>query len=199
MSRTDRFLKRIFDILCAVCGLVTLCPIIFFCWLIAAFETRSNGFFIHRRVGRNGREIGVYKIKTMHNARGGPRSPITAHNVAALTRSGILFRKYKLDELPQLLNVLLGSMSMVGPRPDVPTYADQLKGSDRIILKLRPGITGPASIKYRNEETLLAQTHDAVWLNDTVIWPDKVKINIAYATHYSFAADLKYLIQTFIK
>lgn len=159
-------------------------------------ETRSNGFFIHERVGRHGGVIKVYKIKTMYASQG-RRSPIASNNTSSITRSGAFFRKYKLDELPQLFNVLLGSMSLVGPRPDVPNYADQLQGSDRIILLLRPGITGPASIKYRNEEALLSAVADPVAYNDTIIWPDKVRINREYIDKYSLWADIKYIVQTF--
>ena len=198
MSRSDFLLKRSFDILFSSVGIVVFCPLIVVCWVIAALETRSNGFFIHKRVGRYGRIINVYKIKTMYPSQG-PRSPIASNNFSAITKSGMFFRKYRLDELPQLFNVLAGSMSIVGPRPDVPDYADQLQGSDRVILLLRPGITGPASIKYKNEEALLSAAEDPVLYNDTVIWPDKVRINKEYFTHYSLMADIKYIMQTFLK
>lgn len=198
MSRSDFLLKRIFDILFSSVGIAVFSPLIVVCWVVAALDTRSNGFFIHKRVGRHGRIINVYKIKTMYPCKG-TRSPIASNNFSAITKSGMFFRKYKLDELPQLFNVLAGSMSIVGPRPDVPDYADQLQGSDRIILLLRPGITGPASIKYKNEEALLSAAHDPVLYNDTVIWPDKVRINKEYFTQYSLRADIKYIMQTFLK
>ncbi|MEO7494683.1 MAG: sugar transferase [Massilia sp.] len=198
MSRFDFLLKRIFDICFSAIGLAFSCPLILVCWIIAAMETRSNGFFIHKRVGRHGRLFNVYKIKTMY-ASDGERSPLASNNMAAITRSGRIFRKYKLDELPQLYNVLSGSMSIVGPRPDVPDYADQLEGSDRLILLLRPGITGPASIKYKNEEAILAAAPDPVLYNDTVIWPDKVSINREYFLKYSLLADIKYIALTFLK
>lgn len=198
MTRFDFLLKRGFDIIFSVGGIVVLFPVIFLCWAIAAIETRSNGFFMHKRIGRHGRIIRVCKIKTMYESTG-VRSSIASENRSEITKSGALFRKLKLDELPQLFNVLFGSMSIVGPRPDVPTYADQLKGSDRIILLLRPGITGPASIKYRNEETLLSAAEDPVMYNDTVIWPDKVSINKEYFMKYSLWADIRYILQTFIR
>lgn len=198
MSTFDFALKRAFDIFCSLIGLVVFLPLIVICWIIAAVETRSNGFFIHERFGRNGSIIKVYKIKTMYASKG-KRSPIASNNVSSITRSGAFFRKYKLDELPQLFNVLSGSMSIVGPRPDMPDYADQLKGGDRVILRLRPGITGPASIKYKDEETLLSAVEDPDAYNDTVIWPDKVRINKEYYDRYSFSADLKYIVQTFLK
>lgn len=188
-------LKRIFDLLLSAGALAVLLPVILACWTVAAIETRSNGFFVHERAGRHGRPIRVCKIKTMR-ASATPRSPITAHHMAAITRSGRWLRKYKLDELPQLFNVLIGQMSLVGPRPDVPAYAARLEGDDRVILLLRPGITGPASIKYRHEETLLSATADPDWYNDHVIWPDKVRINREYFANYSLLGDIKYLLQT---
>jgi lipopolysaccharide/colanic/teichoic acid biosynthesis glycosyltransferase len=127
------------------------------------------------------------------------RSPLASNNLASITRSGTLFRKYKLDELPQLLNVLVGSMSIVGPRPDVPGYADHLAGDDKIILSLRPGITGPASIKYRNEESILQKADDPISYNDKIIWPDKVRINREYIKNYSLLLDIKYILLTFLR
>ncbi len=197
MSNADLMLKRLFDIVVSLVGIVLLWPVILGCWVVAAIETRSNGFFIQERFGRHGTVIRVCKIKTMYPCKG-KRSPIASENATAITRSGAIFRKYKLDELPQLFNVLAGSMSIVGPRPDMPEYARQLQGSDRLILLLRPGITGPASIKYKNEESLLATADDPARYNDTIIWPDKVRINKEYLLHYSFAADLKYILRTFL-
>jgi lipopolysaccharide/colanic/teichoic acid biosynthesis glycosyltransferase len=198
MSKTDFWSKRIFDIFFSSIGIAIFWPLIILCWIVAAVDTRSNGFFIHERVGRHGCIINVYKIKTMY-ASDGLRSPIASNNISSMTKSGFFFRKYKLDELPQLFNVLSGSMSIVGPRPDVPGYADQLEGSDRLILLLRPGITGPASIKYKNEEALLSAADDAVLYNDTIIWPDKVRINKQYFMDYSLLSDIKYIMQTFFQ
>lgn len=195
MSRTDSLIKRMFDIVTSLLGLVLAMPVIGICWIVAAIETRSNGFFIQKRIGRHGRPIRVCKIKTMYSSQS-KRSQIASDNISSVTRSGAFFRKYKLDELPQLFNVLLGNMSIVGPRPDVPGYADTLTGSDRIILSLRPGITGPASIKYKNEETVLAGVDDPAFYNDRIIWPDKVRINKEYAQNYSFWRDMKYILQT---
>lgn len=198
MSITDKFLKRTFDILVSICGLILSSPVILICWTAAAIETRSNGFFIHERVGRKGRAIKVWKIKTMY-VHTNFRSPISSKNQSVITKSGLFFRKWKLDELPQLFNVLVGSMSIVGPRPDVPGYADRLNGDDRIILLLRPGITGPASIKYKNEEDMLMIKDNAVLYNDTVIWPDKVLINKRYFINYSFLRDIRYILETFVR
>jgi len=198
MSKTDSFLKRLFDFSVAIAGLLLSAPIIMLCWIVATVETRSNGIFVHERIGQYGAIIKVYKIKTMHVYRGA-RSPISSENKLAVTRSGVFFRRWKLDELPQLFNVLTGSMSIVGPRPDVPGYADRLQDSEKIILLLRPGITGPASIKYRNEEDILAGVDDALFHNDTVIWPDKVKINKEYLVNYSFMRDVKYIFKTLFR
>jgi len=195
MSGLDRFLKRMFDIVMAAFGLLVALPLIALCWTIAAIDTRSNGFFIQKRIGRHGRVIHVCKIKTMYPG-DSRRSPIASRNAAAITGSGRFFRKYKLDELPQLFNVLVGSMSFVGPRPDVPGYADRLEGADRIILQLRPGITGPASLKYKNEEELLASVDDPLVYNDEVIWPDKVRLNKEYIRNYSLLRDFRYILQT---
>ena len=197
MSRTDILFKRVFDIVASLTGLLLLAPVIFLCWLVATIDTRSNGFFIQKRIGRHGRVIRVCKIKTMYPG-DSKRSPIASRNIAAISRSGRFFRKYKLDELPQLFNVLIGSMSFVGPRPDVPGYADHLQGEDRVILSLRPGITGPASIKYKDEESILAAVDDPEAYNDRIIWPDKVRINREYLNNYSLLRDLRYIFQTIL-
>jgi lipopolysaccharide/colanic/teichoic acid biosynthesis glycosyltransferase len=197
MSKTDILFKRIFDIAASLVGLVLLAPVILLCWTVAALDTRSNGFFIQKRVGRHGRIIHVCKIKTMYPG-DSKRSPIASKNVSSISRSGRFFRKYKLDELPQLFNVLAGSMSLVGPRPDVPGYADSLQGEDRVILLLRPGITGPASIKYKDEESILAAVDDPDSYNDRIIWPDKVKINREYFSNYSLLRDVRYIVHTIL-
>jgi lipopolysaccharide/colanic/teichoic acid biosynthesis glycosyltransferase len=197
MSKTDFLVKRTFDVFASFFGLVLLAPVILLCWIVAALDTRSNGFFIQKRIGRHGRIIHVCKIKTMYPG-DSRRSPIASNNLASISRSGRFFRKYKLDELPQLFNVLAGSMSLVGPRPDVPGYADRLQGGDRVILLLRPGITGPASIKYKDEESILAAVDDPDAYNDRIIWPDKVKINIEYFRNYSLMLDVRYILHTIL-
>jgi lipopolysaccharide/colanic/teichoic acid biosynthesis glycosyltransferase len=138
----------------------------------------------------------MYKFRSMTVGHGG--SSVSVAGESRITPLGAKLRKYKLDELHELWNVLIGDMSFVGPRPDVPGYADQLEGEDRLILKLRPGITGPASLKYRNEEEILAKVDDPQRYNDEVIYPDKVRINRYYAEHYSFTKDIQMIFCTIL-
>ncbi|CCK75590.1 Undecaprenyl-phosphate galactose phosphotransferase. By similarity [Oleispira antarctica RB-8] len=195
MTLKDKLIKRIFDVFAAFFGLLFSTPIIIVAWAVAAVDTKSNGFFVQLRVGMSGKLIKIIKIKTMKNT-ALHRSSITTESVTSITNSGVFFRKYKIDELPQLWNVLKGDMSFVGPRPDVPGYADVLTEDDCIILTVRPGITGPASIKYKNEEELLLGQVNPKQYNDEVIWPDKVNINKKYIKDYTFINDVKYIIQT---
>jgi len=195
LSFKQRVIKRTFDIVLSLAGLILAFPIILIAWIISSIETKSNGLFIQKRVGKDAKLFNVYKIKTMKHIKG-IDSTVTTSNDMRITKSGAFFRKTKIDELPQLFNVLKGDMSFVGPRPDVEGYADKLKGDDRIILSIRPGITGPASIKYKNEEELLAKQKDPKKYNDTVIWPDKVKINKKYIKTWDFFKDLKYIKKT---
>ncbi len=191
----DRNLKRTFDVVVSFFGLLATWWIILISWTVASLETSSNGFFFQKRVGKNGKLFSAIKIKSMKKVEG-LDTTITVLNDARITRSGQFFRNTKIDELPQLINVLYGSMSFVGPRPDVEGYADKLHGDDRIILSIRPGITGPASLKYKNEEEILSEQEDPRKYNDEVIWPDKVKINKAYIENWSFKQDIVYIIKT---
>ena len=193
MKKKDKLIKRSFDIFLSLIGLIILWPVILIAWIIASIETKSNGMFSQIRVGENGKLFKIYKIKTMKDKKG---TSVTTANDSRITKSGKIFRKYKIDELPQLWNVLIGDMSFVGPRPDVPGYADKLEGEDRIILSVKPGITGPASIKYKNEENILASVENPKEYNDKVIWPDKVKINKEYIKNWSLKKDIEYIIKT---
>ena len=166
-------------------------------WIVATVETRSNGLFVQKRVGLNGKLFSVYKIKTMKQI-DGLETTVTTSQDRRITKSGAFFRKTKIDELPQLFNVLFGSMSFVGPRPDVEGFADRLEGDDRIILSIRPGITGPASLKYKNEEEILSKQKDPEKYNLEVIWPDKVQINKEYIKHWSIKKDIEYILKTVI-
>ena len=195
LSLFDKFIKRSFDLVFSLLGLIFFSWLIILAFVIASIETKSNGFFIQKRVGKDGKIFNVIKIKTMKPIKG-LNSTVTTGKDLRITKSGKFFRKTKIDELPQLINVLLGQMSFVGPRPDVPGYADKLVGEDRIILSVRPGITGPATIKYRNEEELLARVEDPEKYNKEVIYPDKVRINKEYVQNYSFWKDIVYIIKT---
>ena len=193
MTIFDRFIKRSFDIVVSGLGLFFLSPIILCAIILAAIDTRASGIFRQKRVGRDGRLFDVVKVRTMRPVAG---TVVTTSNDPRITPVGARLRKLKLDELPQLWNVLKGEMSLVGPRPDVPGYLDKLTGEDRVLLTLRPGITGPATLKYRNEEELLAGVSDPETYYDEVIWPDKVRINKAYLENWSFSSDLGYLLKT---
>jgi lipopolysaccharide/colanic/teichoic acid biosynthesis glycosyltransferase len=197
LSRSACFSKRTFDVCVSLCGLLAFSVVIFICWLISSITTASNGFFIQKRIGKNGVHFSVIKIRTMYQSSSSV-SMITTVNDPRITKAGAIMRRYKLDELPQLWNVLIGDMSFVGPRPDVPGFADELKGEYRQILDIRPGITGPASIKYSKEEVLLATVEDPIYYNRNVIWPDKVKINIKYIQEWSFIGDIKYIFKLIV-
>lgn len=177
-------LKRVFDMVFSIVALLLFGWLIALCFLIASLETKSNGFFKQLRVGQNGRLFTIYKLKTI--------DPKTVK----VTFFGNYFRKYKLDELPQFYNVLIGDMAVVGPRPDVPGYYDQLTGEDRKVLALKPGITSEASLKYYNEDELLEKQQNPIEYNDTVIFPDKVKMNLDYYHHHNFIIDLKIIFKT---
>ena len=195
LSNSQKLLKRCFDIVFSLILILLFSWVILISWIIATIDTKKNGFFIQKRVGENGELFPVMKIRSMKEI-AGLTSTITAGNDSRITFFGRLFRKTKIDELPQLFNVLVGHMSFVGPRPDVPGYADQLTGEDRVILSIKPGITGPASIQYRREEELLAAAEDPKKYNDEVIWPDKVRINKEYIRSYRFMNDVKIIFKT---
>ncbi|EAQ03073.1 putative undecaprenyl-phosphate galactose phosphotransferase [Pseudooceanicola batsensis HTCC2597] len=193
MTRADRIRKRAFDIALSAVGLALLWPVILVAWVAASVDTRASGFFLQTRVGKDGRLFRVLKLRTM---RVGSGTTVTVRGDARITPLGARFRRWKLDELPQLWNVLKGDMSFVGPRPDVPGFLDRLEGEERAILTLRPGITGPATLKYRDEEGLLAGVEDPERFNAEVLWPDKVRINLHYLRNWRFRDDLRIIIRT---
>lgn len=195
LSFLERTTKRTFDFSVALIGLIISFWIILIAFIIASIDTRSNGFFTQKRVGKEGKLFWVIKIKTMRKVEG-IETTITKSSDARITRLGTFFRKTKIDELPQLINVLIGKMSFVGPRPDVPGFADQLKGKERAILTLRPGITGPATLIFRNEEKILEEQNDPETFNRDVIYPKKTKLNLKYLENYSFLKDIKYIMAT---
>ncbi|MBR1809795.1 MAG: sugar transferase [Paludibacteraceae bacterium] len=187
--------KYIFDRFISLLGLLFLWPVLLIVALLIKINMPDGPvIFRQQRVGKDGRLFTMYKFRTMTTRHGG--SSISVAGEARITPLGKVLRKYKLDELPELWNVLLADMSFVGPRPDVPGYADCLQGENRNILRLRPGITGPASLKYRNEEQLLAQVDNPQKYNDEVIFPDKVRLNLYYLYHWSFLGDLKMILCT---
>lgn len=179
--------KRVFDVVLSIIGLLLFGWIILLCCVIAAIDTCSSGIFRQERIGRYGKRFTIFKLRTMHIKSG------------YISRTGQFFRRKKLDEMPQLWNVLTGDMSFVGPRPDIPGYYDALQGEDRRVLNLRPGITGPASLKYFNEEEILGSVPDAQHYNDEVIFPDKVKINLQYEKERSLWLDLKIIFLTLVR
>jgi len=190
-------LKQIFDRIASLAGLLLLWP---FMLIIAVliFLRMPGGpvLFRQQRVGRDGRLFTLVKFRTMCPC--APGSTISVAGDPRITPLGATLRRWKLDELPELWNVLCGDMSFVGPRPDVPGYADRLCGDDRRLLTLRPGITGPATLKYRNEEQLLASCPDPKAYNDNVIFPDKVRINLSYLDNRSLIGDLRIILYTLI-
>jgi len=197
LSPAEKVQKRFFDIALSVFGIWLTWWLMLLAWIIASFETGSNGLFMQKRIGKEGKPFLVFKIKTMKII-DGIDTMVTTRGDRRITKSGAFFRKMKIDELPQLLNVLLGTMSFVGPRPDVAGFADKLEGDDRIILSLRPGITGPASLKYKDEEALLAKQKDPECYNRDVIWPDKVEINKTYIKEWSLKKDIMYIVKTLL-
>ena len=188
-------LKSIFDRTASFFGLVFLFPILIIVGILIRIKMPGGPvIFKQRRVGRHGKLFTMYKFRSMTVGHSG--SSVSVKGESRITPLGAKLRKYKLDELPELWNVLIGDMSLVGPRPDVPGYADKLEGENRRMLLLKPGITGPASLKYRNEEEILAEQENPQKYNDAVLFPDKVQINIEYLDNWSFWNDIKIIIYT---
>lgn len=215
-------LKWIFDRVAALCGLLLIWwvfPLVAI--LIKIKMPGGPAFFCQKRVGRGGKLFTCHKFRTMTVKHSG--STVSVAGDSRITPFGAKLRHYKIDELPGLWDVLIGNMSFVGPRPDVPGYADKLKGDDCDVLKLRPGITGPATLKYRVEDEMIAEfvkqikagkneqvakfaelpdfsamtdQEIAIWYNDNVIYPDKVRLNCYYYRNYSFVKDIQMIFAT---
>lgn len=201
LSSKKILIKRVFDITGALGGLIMLSPLfIILSLLLKIKEPRSPIFFRQKRIGQYGIPFDIIKFSTMKKEvrQDNLADYITLPDDKRFTKTGAFLNKYKLNELPQLWNILKGDMSFVGPRPDVPGYADLLTGEQREILLLKPGLTGPATLKYRNEDALLAQQPDPLKYNDKVIWPDKVKLNLDYIKDQSLLSDLKIIFKTII-
>ena len=190
-------LKRTFDILLSVFAIFLLFPLFLLVSFLIVIDSGFPIFFLQKRIGRGAKEFNIIKFRTMKT--NNENITITVSDDSRITRIGKYLRKTKIDELPEILNVLFGQMSFVGPRPDVKGYADKLKGANRKILALRPGITGPASLKYYNEEYILSQKSNPKKYNDEVIFPDKVKINMDYFHNRSFILDLKIIFATIFR
>lgn len=189
------FFKSLFDRIASFFGLLFLLPLLIIVGILIHIKMPGGPIiFRQQRVGKYGKLFTMYKFRSMTVSHSG--NSVSVKGEKRITPLGAQLRKYKLDELPELWNVLIGDMSFVGPRPDVPGYADKLKGEDRRVLLLKPGITGPASLKYRNEEELLAEHKNPQKYNDEVLFPDKVKINIEYLDNWSFWHDIKIIIYT---
>lgn len=202
-------LKWIFDRVVSLIGLLFLWPVLLIVAVLVKIKMPGGpAFFVQKRVGKDGKLFKCHKFRTMTVKHNG--STVSVAGDSRITPLGAKLRHYKLDELPGLWDVMIGNMSFVGPRPDVPGYADQLKGDDRRVLKLRPGITGPATLKYRLEDEMISEyvvkkqaegderpmQEIAVEYNDTVIYPDKVRLNLYYLDHYSFIKDFQMIVCT---
>jgi lipopolysaccharide/colanic/teichoic acid biosynthesis glycosyltransferase len=196
MTPWQRALKRSFDLLAAGAGLVVGAPLLLVIAMLVRLTTPGPALYRHTRVGRNGVHFEVWKFRTMVYAPGIEASEITIAGDPRITPLGRRLRRWKLDELPQLWNVIRGEMSLVGPRPDIPGYADRLTGTASRLLDLRPGITGPATLYYRDEEDLLASVDDPREHNDGVVYPLKVRLNLKYLEDWSLARDIGYLVVT---
>ena len=215
-------LKWLFDRIVAFFGLLFLWPVILVTAILVKIKMPGGpAFFVQKRVGKDGKLFNCHKFRSMTVKHSG--STVSVAGDSRITPFGATLRHYKIDELPGLWDVLIGNMSFVGPRPDVPGYADKLEGDDRDVLKLRPGITGPATLKYRVEDEMIAgfvadikagkneqvakfenapdfstmsDQETAVWYNDNVIYPDKVRLNCYYYRNYSFIMDIKMIFAT---
>ncbi len=186
--------KWYFDRLFSLIGIVVALPLLLVLAIIVKATSKGKVFFLQGRIGHHGKPFNIIKFRTMYESSTG--STVTAAGDERITPFGAWLRRTKMDSLPELFNVLVGQMSFVGPRPDVPGYADKLKGDDRRMLQLRPGMTGPATLKYYNEEEILAAQPDPQRYNDEVMFPDKVRINIEYLDNYSFWTDILIIMKT---
>ena len=191
-------MKRLFDLTASLIGLIVLFPVFIIVSILVKISSEGPVFLMQQRIGRSCRVFKMIKFRSMKVIQSSD-STISVKGDLRITKFGAFLRKYKIDELPELFNVLRGEMSIVGPRPDVPGYADKLEGEDVLILELRPGITGPASLKYANEEEILALQEDPVKYNDETIYPDKVKLNLDYYYNNNLWIDIKIIFATIFR
>lgn len=188
------FFKRTFDILASFFGLIILSPLLLVAGLLVRFSSEGPVLFRQERTGRHGIPFTIYKFRTMFVDHGG--SSVSVKGEKRITPIGAVLRKFKIDEFPELWNILIGDMSFVGPRPDMPEYAARLQGKQREILTVRPGLTSPASIKYAREEELLSLVPDPQKHFDEVIWPDKMRMNLEYIKRRTFIGDIVLIFKT---
>lgn len=181
-------IKRGFDVFFSIIILLLFFWVLMICWLLAVIDTKTNGIFLQERIGQYGAVFKIYKLRTI-KLELNLKKPV-------ISKIGQILRKFKLDELPQIFNVLKGEMSIVGPRPDIAGYYDLLEGENRKILTLKPGLTSPASLKYNQEEKILQEHENPLFYNDTFIFPDKIKMNLAYYYNRSFWGDLVIILKT---
>ncbi len=187
-------MKRLFDVVVSFFGLVVLFPVLVVIALLIKWRMPGPIFFNQIRGGRHGKTFIIHKFRSMRTNIGG--TTVSVLGDSRVTPLGAKLRKYKLDELPELWNVLKGDMSFVGPRPDMPEYAQKLVGEQKKILELRPGVTGPATLKFANEEVLLATVKNPEKYNEEVIWPEKVRLNLDYYYNQSLAKDIYIMFKT---
>lgn len=193
-------IKHLFDKIAAFFGIIIISPIMLIIYIIHKIVMPGGSFiFKQERVGQHGRIFNIYKIRTMKSNDEKNTNFITTSKDERILPFGKWLRRTKMDEIVELVNVLKGEMSLVGPRPDVKGYADKLEGENRKILELRPGITGPASLKYINEEEILAQVSNPQQYNDEIIFPDKVRINLDYYYNRTFWGDIRIIINTIFR
>lgn len=191
-------IKRLFDLIFAIFGLILLLPFSLAISILIKIDSKGSVFFIQDRVGQDTFLFKIIKFRTMTTSEE-IKSTISIKGDVRVTKFGEILRRYKIDELPELINILRGEMSFVGPRPDVPGYADKLNGDARNILKLKPGITSLASLKYSNEELLLSQQKNPIDYNNNIIYPDKVKMNLNYYKNHNLWIDIKIIFATIFR
>ena len=188
-------IKRLFDVILSFVAIIILIPVFIIVSILIKIDSSGPVLFLQERVGLNGKLFKIIKFRSM-KINQDTSLTITIENDKRITKIGKYLRRYKIDEIPELINVFIGNMSFVGPRPDVPGYADLLEGENRSILKLRPGITSRASIKYANEEMILLNEDDPIAYNKNIIFPDKVKMNLNYYYNNNIWIDIKIIFAT---
>ena len=190
-------MTRFFDILFSLLGLVILSPLLLIIYLVVVLESRGGGLYIQNRVGRNGKDFRLYKFRSMHVGADKKGMITVGGKDPRMTKMGVFIRGFKLDELPQLFNVLKGDMSLVGPRPEIRYYVDMYTPEQRKVLTVKPGITDYASIEYVDENTILGGAADPQKAYVEEIMPDKIRLNMKYIENQSLKEYFKVITITF--